>query len=221
MALGAGLIGSWIVPVNSNRAVPTTRASTMTAAIGANGRLNTSFAGTDSCARGCSRAANTASPYHALAFTTPASAATTSASAAGTCVITAPARVATPKLPSSQATARAGGNRRHQAVMTPPWLSIATIPSMSGKAARNGQEKGSTATPNASVAAGVSSTHATRVSAAQETNEERSAGACSPCGQASRSSAASSAARVVRTSATRPANHSQDCVSVNSQRRSW
>src|SRR6478672_2423389 len=67
VALGAGLIGSWIVPVNSNRAVPTTRASTMTAAIGANGRLNTSFAGTDSCARDCSRAANTASPYHALA----------------------------------------------------------------------------------------------------------------------------------------------------------
>src|SRR6202000_686472 len=57
-----------------------------------------------------------------------------------------------------------------QAVMTPPWPSAATMPSMIGNAARNGQENGSTATPNASVAAGDSSTQASRVSAAQDTN---------------------------------------------------
>ncbi len=44
------------------------------------------------------------------------------------------------------------------------------MPSMIGNAARNGQENGSTATPNASVAAGDSSTQASRVSAAQDTN---------------------------------------------------
>jgi len=47
-AFDAGLIGSWIVPVNRSRATPTTRATTITAAMGANGRLNSILAGTDS-----------------------------------------------------------------------------------------------------------------------------------------------------------------------------
>ena len=93
------------------------------------------------------------------------------------CVITAAATVAAAKLPSSHSTARAGGSRRHQAVMSPPWLSAATMPSMIGNAARNGQENGSTATPNASVAAGDSSTQASRVSAAQDTNARLALGA--------------------------------------------
>ena len=66
----------------------------MTAAIGANGRLNSSFAGTDSWGRGCSRAARTASPYQALALTRPVTAVTTRAPPAGRCVITAAATVA-------------------------------------------------------------------------------------------------------------------------------
>ena len=51
------------------------------------------------------------------------------------------------------------------------------MPSMIGNAARKGQENGSTATPNASVAAGDSSTQASTVSAAQETNTRPSSGA--------------------------------------------
>ncbi len=95
------------------------------------------------------------------------------------------------------------------------------MPSMIGNAARNGQENGSTATPNASVAAGDSSTQASRVSAAQDTNARPALGAGTPRGQASRSIVTSRAARAIRTAATRPPNHSQDWVSANSQRRSW
>ena len=93
--------------MNSRRATPTTRASTITAAIGANGRPNSILAGTDSCGRGCSRAASTASPYQALALTRPASAATGSASPVDRCAMTAAATVAVAKLPSSHTTARA------------------------------------------------------------------------------------------------------------------
>ncbi len=95
------------------------------------------------------------------------------------------------------------------------------MPSMIGNAARNGQENGSTATPNASVTAGDSSTQASAVSAAQDTNARLVRGAVTPRGQASLSSVTSSAARAARTTATSPPNHSQDWVSVNSQRRSW
>ena len=214
------LAGSTIVPVNISRATPTTRAITSTAAIGANGRLNTSLAGTDSWARGRSWAAISASPYQALAFTRPATAMTGSASQVGRCAITAPAAVSATKLPSSQATARSGGRRRHQAWTVPPWLSATTMPNMIGNAARNGHENGSTATPNASVAAGVSSSQASPVSAAQDANERLSRGAGSSPGQASRSSATSSADRTISTTATSPANQNQDWLSVNSQRRS-
>src|SRR6185437_9101084 len=93
----AGLIGNWIVPVNSSRAVPTTRATTITAAIGANGRLNSSLAASDSCGRGCNRAARTARPYKALALTRPVTAATARAAPTGRRVITAPATVAAAK----------------------------------------------------------------------------------------------------------------------------
>ena len=146
---------------------------------------------------------------------------TGSASAVGRCAITAPAAVSAMKLPSSQATARTGGSRRHQAWNAPPWLSAKTMPSMIGNAARKGQENGITATPKASVAAGVSSTQASAVSAAQDAKERPSLGAGSPRGQASRSSATSSADRTMSRAATRPANQSQDWLSVNSQRRSW
>ena len=206
----AGLIGSWIVPVNSSRATPTTRASTITAAMGAYGRPNSILAGSDSCGRGCSRAARTATPYQALALTRPARATTRSASPVGKCVITAAVTVAAAKLPSSHSTARAGGSRRHQAVITPPWLSAATMPSMIGNAARNGQENGKTATPKASVTAGDSSAQASRVSAAHDTNARLILGAGTPRGQASRSIATSRAARATRTAATRPPNHNWD-----------
>ena len=215
------LAGSTIVPVNSSRAAPTTRAITSSAAIGANGRLNTSLAGLDSCGRGCSWAAISASPYQARALIRPASAMTGSASQVGRCAITAPAAVSATKLPSSQATARSGGSRRHQPWTVPPWLSATTMPSMIGNAARNGHENGSTATPNASVAAGVSISHASAVSAAQDASERPSGGAGSSLGQASRSSATSSADRAISTSATSPVNQIQDWLSVNSQRRSW
>jgi len=95
------------------------------------------------------------------------------------------------------------------------------MPSMIGNAARNGQENGRTATPNASVAAGDSSTQATRVSAAQDASARLALGGGTPRGQASRSIVTSRAARATRTATTRPPNHSQDWVSVNSQRRSW
>jgi hypothetical protein len=58
------------------------------------------------------------------------------------------------------------------------------MPNMIGKAARNGHENGSTATPNASVAAGVSSSQASPVSAAQDAKERLSRGAGSSPGQA-------------------------------------
>ena len=68
-----GLIGSSIVPVNISRATPTTSATTITAAIGANGRLNTTLAGTDSCgARLQPGRQVSASPYQARALTRPA-----------------------------------------------------------------------------------------------------------------------------------------------------
>src|SRR6202042_1223170 len=103
-----------------------------------------------------------------------ASAMTGSASQVGRCAITAPAAVSAMKLTSSQATARSGGSRRHQARTGPPWLSAATMPSMIGNAARKGQETGTTATPNAGGAAGVSSSQASAASAAQDANERLS-----------------------------------------------
>ena len=154
-------------------------------------------------------------------MTRPATATTGSASQVGRCAITAPAAVSATKVPSSQATARSGGSRRHQAWTVPPWLSATTMPSMIGNAARKGHENGSTATPNASVAAGVSSSQASAVSAAQDANERLSLGAGSSPGHASRSSATSSADLMISTTATSPANQSQDWLSVNSQRRSW
>src|ERR1700722_5584698 len=116
------LAGRTIVPVNSSRATPTTSAITSSAAIGANGRPNTTLAGTDSRGRGRTWAAISASPYQALALTRPATAMTGSASQVGRCAITAPAAVSATKLPSSQATARSGGSRRHHAWAVPPRL---------------------------------------------------------------------------------------------------
>ena len=174
------LIGSTIVPVNSSRATPTTRASTRTAASGADGRPNSSLAGTDSWAGGALRAASPAIPYQARALTSPAAAITASDPAVGSRVISAPAAVSARKLPSSQPTERTGGSRRHQAANAPPWLSAATMPSMIGNAARNGQENGITATPKARVAAGVSSSQASAVSAAQEASERPSGGGGTP-----------------------------------------
>src|ERR1700722_13990287 len=83
--------GRTIVPVNSSRATPTTSAITSSAAIGANGRPNTTLAGTDSRGRGRTWAAISASPYQALALTRPATAMTGSASQVGRGRITAPA----------------------------------------------------------------------------------------------------------------------------------
>src|SRR5215469_6716049 len=126
----------------------------------------------------------------------------------------------TRKLASSQSTERSGGSRRHQATNTPPWLSAAAMPSMIGSAARNGQENGRMATPNASVTAGESSSQATTVSARQDQKARPRAGARSSRGQASRSSAVSTAALTSSTASMMPANSYQDPLSVNSQRRS-
>ena len=140
----------------------------MSAAIGANGRPNSTLAGTDAGVRGCIRAAIPASPYQARALTIPVTAATPSAAAVPRCAMTAAPADSTRKLANSQSTERSGGSRRHQATITPPWLSAAAMPSMIGNAARNGQENGSTATPNASVTAGESSSQASAVSAMQD-----------------------------------------------------
>ena len=216
----AVLIGSWIVPVNIIRATPTTRASVMNATIGANGRPNSTLAGTDAGLRGCTRAAIPASPYQTRALTMPVTAATPSAAAVPRCAMTAALADSTRKLPSSQSTERSGGSRRHQATITPPWLSTAAMPSMIGNAARNGQENGSTAAPNASVTAGESSTQASPVSAMQDQKARPRPGARSSRGQASRSSAVSTAALTSNTVSMTPANPSQDPLSANSQRRS-
>src|SRR5215469_6441504 len=112
--------GSSIVPVNISLTTPTASARTMSAASGANGRPNITLAGTDSGARGCSREAIPASPYQARALTRPLTAATPSAAAVPRCATTAAAADSTPKLTSSQPTARSGGSRRHQAAITPP-----------------------------------------------------------------------------------------------------
>src|SRR6516162_1178744 len=213
--------GSSIVPVNISLTTPTIRARTISAASGANGRPNTSLAGTDSGARGCSREAIPASPYQARALTRPVTAATPSAAAVPRCATTAAAADSTPKLASSHSTARSGGSRRHQATITPPWLSAIAMPSMIGSAARNGQENGSSATPNVSVTAGSSSSHASEVSARQDQNARLSRGAASSRGQASRSSAVSIAALTSSAAVTMAANPTQDPLSANSQRRSW
>ena len=183
--------GSWIVPVNISRTAPTARTMTMRAATGANGRLNSTLAGTDSGVRGWILEAIPASPYQARALTRPVTAATPSAAAVPRCAMSPAATDSTRKLASSHSTARGGGSLRHQATITPPWLSAIAMPSMIGIAARNGQENGSTATPNASVTTGESSSQATEVSARQEKNARLTGGARSSCGQASRSSTVS------------------------------
>ncbi len=85
----------------------------------------------------------------------------------------------------------------------------------------NGQENGSSATPNASVTAGVSSSHASAVSARQDQKARPNEGACDPRGQASRSITMSTADLTISASVRVPANSGQDWLSANSQRRSW
>ena len=95
------------------------------------------------------------------------------------------------------------------------------MPTMIGSAARNGQEKGRIATPNASVTAGDSSSQASAVSAMQDPNARLSFGARSSRGQASRSSAVSMADLARSTAEKTAAKPAQDWPSANSQRRSW
>jgi hypothetical protein len=140
---------SLMVPVNMSRATPTTSTRTSSAAIGANGSANTTRAGTDTCARGRTRAATAAIPYHARAFTRPATAETAIASAVFRWAITPPATDSARKLPASHATARGGGSRCHQDGCVPPWLSASIMPTMIGNAAMKGQENGITATLSA------------------------------------------------------------------------
>ena len=171
------LAGSTIVPVNISRATPTTRAITSSAAIGANGRLNTSLAGTDSCGPRPQLGRDQRQPVPGPGVHQAGHRDDRERLPGRQVRDHRPAAVSATKLPSSQATARSGGSRRHQAWTVPPWLSATTMPNMIGNAARNGHENGSTATPNASVAAGVSSSQASAVSAAQDANERLSRGA--------------------------------------------
>ena len=213
--------GSWIVPVNMSRAAPTTRASTISPASGASGRPNSSLAGTDSCARGCSRAEMPAMPYQTRALTRPVTPVTATAATVPRCAMTAAAADSMTTLPSSHSTERSGGRRRHQATFTPPWLSAIAMPPTIGSAARNGQENGSTATPNASVTVGDSSSHASAVSAMLDQKARLSRGARRSRGQASRSSSVSIADLASSTTAAMPVNQGHDWLSANSQRRSW
>src|ERR1700733_3683822 len=96
---------------------------------------------------------------------------------------------------SSQAAVLAAGSRRHQARSTPPWLSISALPSRIGTAARNGQENGTSATPNMSVTTGDSTTHTSSVSTAHDQNAVMNLGA----GTGSWSAASAGQARRIRT----------------------
>ena len=129
--------------------MPTTRASTITAASGAIGTqlvrcrsvclIRHSAACHCHGLGGCSAAARTAavvSPYQARASTTPASPATATTAGVSRRAISAEDSDRTPKVAMTHAAVRAGGSRRHQAWPTPPWLSATAVPSRMGTAAR-------------------------------------------------------------------------------------
>jgi hypothetical protein len=153
-----------------------------------------------------------AAPYQARALTRPASPVTATAAATGRLEIAAAASDSTTKLASSQPTARSGGRVRHQEPSRPPCASGIKISSMAGSAARNGQENGSSATPNSKVTTGDSSTLATMVKMTKRPNVAPQRGLGSWRGQASLVSTVLSAARA-RTSATHvSAKPSQDLL---------
>src|SRR6266851_3135088 len=124
------------VPVKASRAVPTTRASTITAASGATG---TQLVRCRSARRICHSvtcqchecggisaarlAAAAVRPYQARASTIPPSPATATMPAVSRRAISAEASDRTPKEAITHAAVRTGGNRPHQAWPTPPWLS--------------------------------------------------------------------------------------------------
>src|ERR1700678_4043862 len=93
-------------------------------------------------------------PYQARALTTPARPAAATTPAAGSRGSTTPSSEYSTKQTIAQPNAPPGGSRRHQVTVTPPWLSGTVMASRTGTAARNGQENGSTATPNTSVTIG-------------------------------------------------------------------
>src|SRR5258708_13549781 len=111
-----------------------------------------------------------ASPYHARALTTPTRPATATAVGAGRRAIATAAADSTMKLASSQPTARAGGRVRHQDPSRPPCESGIMISSMTGNAARYGQENGSSETPNSRPTTGERSTLAVTVYHMQRPN---------------------------------------------------
>ena len=137
------------VPVKASRAIPTTRASTITAASGATGtqlvRLRKARRIRHSATRHCHewgglsatpRAAAAVRPYQARASTIPARPATATMPGVSRWVISTEASDRTPKVAITHAAVRAGGSRRHQAWPTPPWLSATAVPSRIGTAAR-------------------------------------------------------------------------------------
>ena len=137
------------VPVKASRAIPTTRASTSTAASGAIGtqavrcrsasRIRHSAACHCHGLGGLSAAALTAavvSPYQARASTTPARPATATTPGVSRCAISAEDSDSTPKVAMTHAAVAAGGSRRHQAWPTPPWLSAPAVPGGVGTAPR-------------------------------------------------------------------------------------
>ena len=233
------------VPVKASRAIPTTRASTITAASGAMGThvvrcrsaspggRNPDPPGTPRSRGGCPPprtplAAAVVSPYQARASTIPASPATATTPGVSRRAIRAEDSDSTPKLATTHAAVPAGGSRRHQAWPTPPWLSATAVPSRMGTAARKGQENGSSATPNISVTTGDITSPTSTVSTAQDTSETMNRGRGRPCsppappfGQASMTSTASTAERTTTRSRSTPVKPSHGWLNANSQRRSW
>ena len=136
-----------------------------------------------------------ATPYQARALTSPASPDTATAAAVGAALIATAAADSTTKLASSQPTARADGRVRHQDPVIPPCASAIRMSSMAGSAAKNGQENGSSDTPNSSVTTGASSTPATTVNTMQRANVPPQRGAGRWRGHASRIATVLTAAR--------------------------
>ena len=230
------------VPVKASRAIPTTRASTITAASGAMGThvvrcrsasrasatARRATATDEAAAPAAARTAAVVSPYQARASTIPASPATATTPGVSRRAIRAEDSDSTPKLATTHAAVPAGGSRRHQAWPTPPWLSATAVPSRMGTAARKGQENGSSATPNISVTTGDITSPTSTVSTAQDTSETMNRGRGRPCsppappfGQASMTSTASTAERTTTRSRSTPVKPSHGWLNANSQRRSW
>ena len=160
-------------------------------------------------------------PYQARALTIPVSPDTGTDQAGGSELITTAASESARKSATSQPAERSGGRVRHHQLAVPPWLSSSANRISAGSAPRNGQEKGSRATPNVKVTSGDISSPAHRVSMVPEPSRTTGRGRTCPCGQASQARAASSTLRAITTTIRVNAKRGQVPPNPNSQRRSW